>query len=143
MSAIVSNVIRLVRPRRIIAAVLVPSVGGLLTLAMFLPDRVSDKASAAGEVQRVSVTPVRPRRTVSLRDRLVVGLQARLKSEVEFVELVVERVQTVHLPQRLVDETFFWARERATVRRQGRSRRPIRFFQPAMRARATRIGVEL
>jgi hypothetical protein len=117
--------------------------GGLLVVALLVPDQAADQASAATEVQRVAVAPAKPRATVSLRDRLVVGLQARLNSEVEFVERVALRVRTGQLPQRLVDETFFWARQRAASGRQGRARRPIIFFQPAMRARAGRLGVEL
>jgi hypothetical protein len=116
---------------------------GLLALALLLPDHAVDQASAAAGVPRIAVSPVRPRQPLSLRDRLVVGLKARLESEVDFVELIVLRVQTGDLPQRLVDETFFWARQRAEARRQGRPRRPIIFFQPAMRLRAERLGVEL
>ncbi len=115
----------------------------LLGIALLVPDRRGGEASAATEVQRVAVAPVRPQQKVSLRDRLVVGLQARLNSEVDFVEDVALRVQAGELPQRIVDETFFWARERGAVPRRGRTRRPILFFQPAMRARAERIGVEL
>jgi hypothetical protein len=66
-----------------------------------------------------------------------------LKSEVAFVELVATKVRTGKLPQRVVDETFFWARGRASKSRNGNSRRPIIFFQPAMIARAKRLGVEL
>jgi hypothetical protein len=94
-------------------------------------------------VERVALTPGKVQRPISLRDRLVVGLQARLKSEVAFVELVVARVQTGDLPQRLVDETFFWARARGATLRSGRTRRPIIYFKPAMEARAKRLGVEL
>jgi hypothetical protein len=94
-------------------------------------------------VERVALTPGKAQRPVSLRDRLVVGLQARLKSEVAFVELVAARVRTGHLPQRVVDQTFFWARARGTTLRNGRTRRPIIYFQPAMTARAKRLGVEL
>jgi hypothetical protein len=101
------------------------------------------RARAATEVQRVAVAPSRGSRAISLRDRLVVGLQARLKPEVAFVELVTARVRAGQLPQRLVDETFFWARQRAKEGRSGRMRRPIIFFQPAMTARAKRIGVAL
>jgi hypothetical protein len=114
-----------------------------LGLALLLPDRAADRASAATEVPTITIAPSRPQRSVSLRDRLVVGLQARLKSELEFVELVALRVETGQLPQRLVDETFFWSRQRAAVGRQGRVRRPIIFFQPAMRLRAQRLDVEL
>jgi hypothetical protein len=133
------------RPRPVTTptAVSLVAAGGLLVIALLLPDQAVDRASAAAETQPVAVSPSRPQQAVSLRDRLVVGLQARLKSEVDFVELVALRVQTGHLPQRLVDETFFWARQRASINRQGHARRPIIFFQPAMRARAERLGVEL
>jgi hypothetical protein len=119
------------------------TAGGLLVVALLLPDKAFDRVSAAAEVQPVAVAPGRAQRPVSLRDRLVVGLQARLKSEVDFVELVALRVRTGHLPQRLVDETFFWARQRASASRGRRARRPIIFFQPAMEARAERLKVEL
>jgi hypothetical protein len=137
--------IRLGRTRPIATptAISLLSAGTLLALALLLPDHAVERASAAVEVPRVTILPGRPQRVVSLRDRLVVGLKARLKSEVEFVELVVLRVQSGQLPQRLVDETFFWARQRALIRRQGHPRRPILFFQPAMRARAERLGVDL
>jgi hypothetical protein len=97
----------------------------------------------ATEVERVAVLPGKAERVVTLRDRLVVGLQARLKPEVSFVEKVALRVRTGQLPERLVNETFFWARQRATSRRGGSVRRPIHFFQPAMTARAKRLNVAL
>lgn len=116
---------------------------GLLALALLLPDTAFDHASAATAVQRVAVVPGRSQQPISLRDRLVVGLQARLRSEVDFVEAVVDRVRTGQLPQRMVDETFFWARTHAAEARRGRSVRPIIYFQPVMRTRAQRIGVSL
>jgi hypothetical protein len=94
-------------------------------------------------VERVGLAPAKVQRPISLRDRLVVGLQARLKTEVAFVELVALRVRTGDLPQRIVDETFFWARARGGTFRNGRTRRPIIYFQPAMTARAKKLGVEL
>ena len=85
-----------------------------------------------------------PGRPISLRDRLITGLKARLKSEVAFVDKIVARVNAGKLPQRLVDETFFWARDRALLsRRYPRLRRPIIYFQPAMIARAARLGITL
>ena len=119
------------------------AAGALIVVALSLPDEVVDRATAATEIERVAVSPGRAQQAVSLRDRLVVGLQARLKSEVAFVELVALRVRTGQLPQRLVDETFFWARQRATDGRRGRARRPIIYFQPAMTARAKRLRVAL
>lgn len=131
------------RPVTTPTAVSLAAAASLLVVALLLPDQPADQASAATGVQRVTLSPVRPQRKASLRDRLVVGLQARLKSEVDFVEDVAQRVQDGELPQRLVDETFFWARQRGAVRHRGRTHRPILYFQPAMRARAERLGVDL
>jgi hypothetical protein len=100
-------------------------------------------AAQDNSVERVALAPAKIQRPISLRDRLVVGLQARLKTEVAFVELVALRVRTGDLPQRIVDETFFWARARGRTLRNGRTRRPIIYFQPAMTARAKKLGVEL
>ena len=146
MSAIRWPALSLGHPRPVTTptALSLLTAGGLLVVALLLPDQAFDHVSAAAQVQRVAVSPGRAQQPVSLRDRLVVGLQARLKSEVEFVEVVALRVRTGDLPQRLVDETFFWARQRgASTSRGGRAHRPIVFFQPAMRARANRLHVEL
>jgi hypothetical protein len=103
----------------------------------------STPAADNPSVERVALTPAKSHRPISLRDRLVVGLQARLKTEVAFVEVVAAKVRTGDLPQRVVDQTFFWARARAATLRNGRTRRPIIYFQPAMAARAKKLGVEL
>jgi hypothetical protein len=117
---------------------------GLLIAFWSLPDAGRRSLAAnSNEVERVALSPARPQQPVSLRDRLVVGLEARLKSEVAFVEEVAFRVRTGQLPQRLVDRTFFWARDRASVVRAGRDRRPIIYFQPVMAAQAKRLGVSL
>jgi len=99
--------------------------------------------SIADEVQKIEVAPAKPNRAVSLRDRLVVGLQARLKSEVAFVDAVVVEVQAGHIPQQQVDQTFFWARQRAALVRDRRAYRPIVYFEPAMRIRANLLHVAL
>jgi hypothetical protein len=98
---------------------------------------------ATAEVARPVLTPAKPQRPLSLRDRLIAGLKARLKSEIAFVDKVVLRVHAGQLPQRMVDQTFFWARTRASVARNGRTQRPIIYFQPAMAARAKRLNVSL
>jgi hypothetical protein len=117
-------------------------LAALLAAGVFILAIVVRNTRAA-ETERAAVSPGRAQQVVSLRDRLVVGLQARLKSEVAFVERVVAKVRTGKLPQHVVDETFFWARDRASIRRNGNSRRPIIFFQPAMTARANRLRVQL
>ncbi|HEY3394018.1 MAG TPA: hypothetical protein VGK58_15000 [Lacipirellulaceae bacterium] len=120
----------LTQPRRL-AALLVTFVA------------VSALAAQDNSVERVALAPAKVQQPISLRDRLVVGLQARLKNEVAFVERVALRVRTGDLPQRIVDETFFWARARGRTLRNGRTRRPIIYFQPAMTARAKKLGVEI
>jgi len=99
--------------------------------------------AANDELATIDVKVAGAGQQVTLRDRLVVGLQARLKTEVNFCNSVAVQVQLGHLPQRLVDETFFWARERAAPPRNGLQYRPIVFFQPAMKLRAQKAGVAL
>lgn len=115
------------------ALVLVAAIGG----------RIVQQHAVADEVEKVDVTPAKPGRTITLRDRLIVGLQAQLKSEVSFVDAVVAKVQSGQLPQQQVDETFFWARQRAALERGNRSHRPIVYFQPAMRIRANLLHISL
>ena len=120
----------------------------LLTLSMLIlvaaaAGRIVQRATAADEVQKVGVEAAKPNRPITLRDRLVVGLQARLKSEIAFVDAVVAEVQAGHIPQQQVDQTFFWARQRAALARDGRTNRPIIYFVPAMRARAKLLHVSL
>jgi len=119
----------------------------LLTCSTLVPAAVVSgrlvKRAIAAEVEKIDAAPAKPNRPITLRDRLVIGLEARLKTEVAFVDAVVAEVQAGHLPQRLVDQTFFWARKRAAIIRNGRSNRPIIYFQPAMRARANQLHVAL
>lgn len=91
----------------------------------------------------VSTSPAATHERATLRERLVYGLLAKIPSELAFIELVVLKVDEGKLPVELVNQTFFWARERATPSQNGSPRRPIIFFKPAMTARAKRIGVEL
>jgi hypothetical protein len=99
--------------------------------------------ATADEIGEVHLTPAAPGQPISLHDRLVVGLKARLKSELAFIDVVVADVAAGELPERLVDETFFWARTHAAQSRMGRPQRPIVYFQPALVARAKKIGVTL
>ena len=112
-------------------------------LASAITGRVVQQTMAADEVVKVDVSAAKPNRPITLRDRLIVGLQARLKSEVAFVDAVVVNVVNGHIPQQKVDETFYWARQRVTLARDGRHHRPIIYFEPAMRARAKLLNVTL
>jgi hypothetical protein len=116
---------------------------GFVIAAVLILGAMARGIVSAAETERAEIAPASVNKKVSLRDRLIVGLEARLKSEVAFVDLVVLKVNTGKLPQRLVDETFFWARDRASAHRNGVARRPIIFFQPAMAARAKRLKVDL
>jgi hypothetical protein len=118
-------------------------IAAILTLTLAITGRIVQRTMAADEVQKVDVASAKPGRPVTLRDRLVVGLQARLKSEVAFVDAVVTNVINGHIPQQKVDETFFWARQRVALARDGRDHRPIIYFMPAMRARAKLLNVTL
>jgi hypothetical protein len=113
-----------------------------LALSAAISGRLVPRA-IADEVEKIDVAPAKPNRPITLRDRLVIGLEARLKNEVAFVDAVVTEVHAGHLPLRLVDETFFWARQRAAVVRYGHTDRPIIYFMPAMRARANLLHVSL
>ena len=115
-------------------------LAALVGASLVSDDRV---AVAAEAVEPIVITPAGSKRPVTLRDRLVTGLRARLKSEIEFIDGLVLAVNLGQVPQRLVDQTYFWARIRARDERYGRPRRPIIYFQPAMAARAKRLGVVL
>jgi hypothetical protein len=114
---------------------------GLLATALCLPDRASNSAVAATGPVRPSLTPGSARQKISFRDRLVAGLQARRGSEVEFIDRVVLQVRLGQLPERLVNQTFFWSRDR--VNRIDRTQRAIIYFQPVLTAQAKRLGVSL
>jgi hypothetical protein len=109
----------------------IPSLGG------------GERAAVADGIEPLALTPATPNKPVSFRDRLIAGLRARLDSEIAFVDAVVAAVADGDLPQPLVDQTYFWARQRSTRSRDTRLYRPIIYFQIAMRARAERLGVEL
>ncbi len=119
---------------------------GLLAGALLLPDRIDSRAVAATGPARPDLTPGSSHAGISFRDRLIAGLQARRGSEVDFIDAVVLKVRLGKLPERLVNQTFFWSRDRSA--RPGRTttagtQRPIIYFQPVMTAQAKRLGVAL
>ena len=120
------------------AAIGLLAVAGLLFITLAIRH-----ARAAGEVNRPVVARGRTQQIATLRDRLIFGLEARIPVELAFVDAVVLEVRFGRLPQRMVDQTFFWARDRASIAQNGSQQRPIIFFQPAMRARAARLKVKL
>jgi hypothetical protein len=114
------------------------ALGLLLIISLALP-----MLAATPEIEPIAIKQGNAERPISLRDRLIVGLEARLKTEVAFCNAVAMQVQLGHLPIRMVDETFLWARERVQSTRNVHGYRGIIYFQIAMRLRAQRIHVSL
>jgi hypothetical protein len=115
----------------------------VLALGLLAIAGVALRSPAATDVEKISVAPAKGTAPISLRDRLVVGLQARLKTEVAFCDKVALEVQLGHLPVRIVDETFLWARQRVESAQYGYTYRPIVYFQPAMKLRAKKLQIAL
>jgi hypothetical protein len=88
-------------------------------------------------------SPLNPARPKTYQEVLVFGLQAKLPSELAFVNSVVAAVESGQLPSRLVDQSYFWARTRAGTSLSGRATRPIIYFIPALEARLKRLRLNV
>lgn len=117
-----------------------PSVLSLVTMAII---GLALQPAAAPGVEPLELQEATPNKPITLRDRLVVGLQARIPFELAFCDLVADKAEKGLLPQLLVDQTFFWARQRADSTRNMHNYRPITYFIPAMRARAEKLHISL
>ena len=82
-------------------------------------------------------------RRLPLKEQLTFGLMARTKSDMRFIDLVVEKVDEGVLPRPLVDSTFLWARERAARRPASQAPRPMIYFKPGLIARAKKLKIDL
>ncbi len=80
---------------------------------------------------------------LTYQDRLVFGLQARRPSEKEFIAAVVDTVNRGELPRKLVDRTFFWARQRSVQQGGRKPHRPIIYFQPSLTIQAEKLGIRI
>lgn len=89
------------------------------------------------------MSPLNPAQPQTYQQVLVFGLQAKLPSELAFIDSVVEEVETGKLPARLVDQTYFWARSRSGNSVFGRASRPIVYFIPALEARIKRLRLDV
>lgn len=76
------------------------------------------------------------RNVVPLIDQLSNGLRATRNGEIEFLRVVVQRVDEGKLPQGMVNLVYRWAIER-------NPRVPFPYFQMAMRELSKRRGVTL
>ena len=93
--------------------------------------------------QQTITTGTTQGRRVDLRDQLISGLRAFTPADRAFIDKVITAVNQGKLPRRVVDGTFFWARDRAARRSSMRRLRPMVYFRPALTARAKRFGVVL
>jgi hypothetical protein len=87
--------------------------------------------------------PLNPNQPQTYRDVLVFGLKAKLPTELAFVDSVVVAVEEGQLPSRLVDQTYFWARNRSGNGLYGRRNRPIVYFIPALQARLKKLHIHV
>jgi hypothetical protein len=92
---------------------------------------------------RAPTSPLNPTKPQTYQQVLVYGLQARLPSELAFVDSVVAAVEAGELPASLVDQTYFWARTRAGNSLNGRANRPIIYFIPGLEARLNRLHIQV
>lgn len=92
---------------------------------------------------RVSSKPLDPEQPTTYHDVLVFGLKARLPSELAYVDSVVNAVEQGKLPSPLVDQSFFWARKRASSNMFSRANRPIIYFILALNARIKKLGLNV
>lgn len=102
-----------------------------LTVAT-LPTAAIFAATASGGVPRGPV----------LEDRLLLGLRVKTDADRKFIANVVELVERRVLPIKLVDTTYFWARAKASKRRN-LANNPMVYFRPALIARAARLGIRI
>jgi hypothetical protein len=92
---------------------------------------------------RMPTSPLNPARPTTYQEVLVFGLQAKLPSELAFVDSVVAAVESGQLPAVLVDQTYFWARTRSGNNLYGRANRPIIYFIPGLQARINRLHLNV
>ena len=77
-------------------------------------------------------------RTADLRDRLISGLKVRTNSERQFIEQVLQRVESNEIPQKLVDSAFLWVRSN-----KANHDYPFFYFERVLRIRGKRAGVAI
>lgn len=72
----------------------------------------------------------------TFQQQLEKGLKARRPSDFSFIAAVIAKVNSGELPQRMVNETFDYARKQS-------SQYPFIYFQFAIRKRAEKLGVTI
>lgn len=74
--------------------------------------------------------------TLTFKQQLEKGLKARRPGDFAFIETVVANIDSGALPQKTVNETFLYARNKSSTY-------PFIYFQFAIRKRAAKLGVTL
>lgn len=74
--------------------------------------------------------------SLTFKAQLEKGLKARRPSDFTFIDTVITAVDNGTIPQKMVNETFDFARSKST-------QYPFIYFQFALRKRAAKIGVTL
>lgn len=120
-----------------------PLVVGALCAALTCGVGAALLADQPANPSDIGKNPGQEGRQVSLRDQLLIGLKAVTRSDKDFIDRVVLRVEQGKLPRALVDSTFLWARNRYKTRPGSYRLRPMVYFRPALVLRARRIGVAL
>ncbi|MCE9605839.1 MAG: hypothetical protein K8U03_13165 [Planctomycetia bacterium] len=72
----------------------------------------------------------------TFKQQLEKGLKARRPSDFTFIQTVVANIDNGSIPQKMVNETFDYARSQS-------SHYPFIYFQFAIRKRAAKLGVTL
>ena len=98
-----------------------------------VPREVDQAARSATEQPRQYLQFDGPQPT--LAEQLKVLLKPRLPEQVEFIEMVVRKVEDKTLPRDLVESTMLWA--------QKKKPHPYPYFERGLRERAAMAGIEL
>jgi len=100
---------------------------GAFASGLFTVGRSRAEAPALGKGLASSLT---------FKAQLEKGLKARRPSDFEFIGTVVSAVDNGTIPQKLVNETFDFARSKS-------AQYPFIYFQFALRKRAAKLGVSI
>jgi hypothetical protein len=100
---------------------------GAIASALLTVGRSRAEAPALGKGLSSSLT---------FKTQLEKGLKARRPSDFTFISTVVSAVDNGTIPQKMVNETFDFARSKST-------QYPFIYFQFALRKRAEKLGVSL
>ena len=71
--------------------------------------------------------------TLDLKGQLEKGLRARRPVEFAYIAEIIQMIDDDELPRSLVETTFVWARKKPS--------RQLQYFQFALRARASQMGI--